>query len=207
MPSNSEYEVIKPWERQPEEGKEAFDAFDVYAKIGTNRSIARAAAEVGNSSGGQGKDKSLLERWSSKHKWIARAASWDRHVARLENERHLMGRAEMRGRQIRDAQRLQGQVAKRIDSMTDSEISKLKPSEMVMMLRAAAEIERNARAVPQDEQNLSEREDAPTFIINFIPQRPAGMVSVRLATGEAGYIPEHRVDEFLADYPGAVAIR
>ena len=68
MPNSSESEAIKPWERQPDEGEEAFDAFDVYAKMGRDRSIAKAAVEVVNSSGSRGKDKSLLERWSSRHK-------------------------------------------------------------------------------------------------------------------------------------------
>ncbi len=207
MPESPAVEAIKPWERQPGESEEAFDAFDVYAKMGRDRSIAKAAAGVRNSSGKKGKDKSLLERWSSKHGWIVRAAAWDRHVARQENEGHLLGRAEMRSRQIRDAQKLQGQVARRMKTMTDAEISRLKPAEVVMMLKAASEIERKAREVSPVEQENDEVVEVPTFNINFFPAKPVGFVAVRLADGVAGYIPAHRVDEFLAEYPGAVAIR
>ena len=113
----------------------------------------------------------------------------------------------MRGRQIRDARKLQVQVAKRIEKMTDAEISALKPSEVVMMLRAAAEIERRAREVSPVEQDEYGSGEVPTFHIHFTPTKPEGFVSCRLATGEAGYIPHHRVEEFLAENPGAIAIR
>jgi hypothetical protein len=46
----------------------------------------------------------------------------------------------------------------------------------------------------------------PTFHIQSVESRPDGMVSVRLATGEAGYIPIARLEEFKQDYPDAIVI-
>lgn len=45
------------------------------------------------------------------------------------------------------------------------------------------------------------------LVINFIPGCPPGSVFARLADGSAGYIPSQRVDEFLVDNPGSVAIQ
>jgi hypothetical protein len=57
-----------------------------------------------------------------------------------------------------------------------------------------------------EQRSGPERDDVPTFTIQFIPLRPEGMVGCRLTTGQTGYIPRERVAEFLAAYPDSVVI-
>jgi DNA-binding transcriptional regulator YiaG len=142
-----------------------------------------------------------------KHGWVRRALLYDRHEARAINEEMMAGKAGMRRRLAQQAMNLQHRAGTRIKDMTPSEIARLTPAQVVSFLRAAAEIETKARTVSDSELGQSERDDAPTFNINFIPSRPEGMTAVRMRTGEAGYIPSERVDEFLAEFPDAVAVR
>lgn len=91
--------------------------------------------------------------------------------------------------------------------MSDTEIAALTPAQSVAFFRAAATVEMAARKIPDSELDQAERDDAPTFNITFLPGRPEGMTSVRMRTGEVGYIPAERVPEFLEAYPDAVAIQ
>jgi hypothetical protein len=190
-------DAIKPWEQQPDEGPEAFEAFDTYAKMGPTRSLERVATEL---------DKSftLMGRWSSRHAWTIRANAWDRSLARITNQKIQLGTAEMRARLITQATNIQARAANRILNMSEAEINRLKPSEVVAMIRVAADIEMKARTIPSSE--LEETEDrvfAPIFTIEFIPTVTPDMVTARLSDGSLGYITRSAREAFLADNPGA----
>src|SRR5438445_221547 len=58
-------------ERLPKETAKAFDAFLAYAKMGPQK---RSLAAVGQA---LGKSTTLIEKWSSRHDWVKRAALWD----------------------------------------------------------------------------------------------------------------------------------
>jgi len=132
---------------------------------------------------------------------------WDRHQARLANETILLGTSAMRQRLTQQAMNMQLRAAKRIHDMTDAEIAVLTLAQAVAFFKAVAETEMKVRNIPQSEIDASERDDAPTFHITFLQGRPEGMMSVRLTTGEVGYIPSERVPEFLEAYPDAVAVQ
>lgn len=193
-------QVLQLWERRENETQEAFEGFETYVSMGADRSLAKVAAQLG-------KSQQLMERWSARDAWGRRALAWDRHSSRIINERTLMGTADMRARQAAQGINMQIRAAVRVKNMTEDEMKRLKPSEIVALARAGAEMEARARAIPASELAAAERDDAPTFSIRFLPGKPEGMVSVRLQSGEAGYIPTDRVEEFLAEYPNAVVIQ
>lgn len=62
------------WERQPKETPPAFEAFRLYLELGPARSTAKVARQLG-------KSKTLMDRWSSRDRWVARAAAWEAHQA------------------------------------------------------------------------------------------------------------------------------
>jgi hypothetical protein len=195
-------EVLKEWERRDNESPEAYEAFQAYLNLGPTRSLARTGQVLGKST-------TLMEDWSTpnKHGWVRRALLWDRHQARLMNEVVLLGTASMRQRLTNQAMNMQLRAAKKIHDMSDQEIAALTPAQSVAFFRAAATVEMAARKIPDSELDQAERDDAPTFNITFLQGRPEGMVSVRMRTGEVGYIPAERVAEFLVEYPDAVAIQ
>jgi hypothetical protein len=80
------------WDRLPEETDPAFRAFRCYLLLGGERSTARVARELG-------KSKTLMDRWSSKHRWVARAQAFDAEAAKRVDESTLDELAERARRQ------------------------------------------------------------------------------------------------------------
>lgn len=140
-------EVRDPWERQPGESRQAFEAFTLYRDMGLKRSIRAVAAALGKSA-------TLLSRWSSRWQWPARAEAWDAvkdeeaRIAQLEavremNKRHaslgfgLISVAGMRLRQLSEA--VQAGAAGAVG-----------PQDVVRMAVEGARLERLAIGLPTE---------------------------------------------------------
>ena len=67
------------YERKTNESAKAFDAFTTYAKLGPQRSLAAVGEALGKSEG-------LIERWSRRYDWVARARAHDARQAAVERE-------------------------------------------------------------------------------------------------------------------------
>lgn len=80
-----------PWEQQPGEGAKAFQAFNEYMLMGTERSHAKVANELGKST-------TMISRWSSTWKWSERVAAWDAEQERLLRQEQLEAIKKMRKR-------------------------------------------------------------------------------------------------------------
>jgi hypothetical protein len=191
-------DIAKPWERQSDEGEEAFEAFDIFTKMGSTRSCVRVANQLQ-------KSESLIYRWSSRYLWPQRARAWDNYENRETNEALALGKAEMRKRFVTISKNIQVRVQQRIELMQQADIAKLKPSELVGMFRAAAQIEAIARDIPTSELE-GKANIQPIFIIDFTPSKPPNMIHVRTADGRDGFIPPGAKEKFLADFPDATVI-
>ena len=82
-----------PWDRQPDESMQAFEAFAIYRDMAYQRSLAAAAWKLR-------KSKKLLERWSCGHGWVKRVAACDAYNDResrneLEQERRRAWQSTM----------------------------------------------------------------------------------------------------------------
>lgn len=77
------------------------------------------------------------------------------------------------------------------------------PATAAYIMRMSIEMEVRARSIDKSDLDEVDMYDAPTIQINFTPAVPEGMVIVRMETGEAGYIPRERIEEFQRDYPEA----
>jgi hypothetical protein len=62
----------QPWDRRPDESPPAFAAFRTYLEQGAARSVTKVAEECH-------KSRSLIGRWSSRHRWRARSDAYDAH--------------------------------------------------------------------------------------------------------------------------------
>jgi hypothetical protein len=187
---------IKAWERQSTDTEKAFEAFETYLRMGTARSLVKVAERCG-------KHPSLMERWSKRDRWQERAVAYDRHEARIVNEQIFLGTAEMRKRMVNQALGMQARAQQRIIKMSDEEIAELKPTEILGLMRVAADMERKARDIPEDQFAFA---DMPVFQIQVIQPGGEGMVGVQLADGRVGYIARSHVDEFRNDYPDALVL-
>ena len=92
--------MCEPWERQPGESHEAFEAFQTYRDMGPARSLAKVGEKLGKST-------ALMERWSSRHGWVERVAAWEAEEDRHRREAHLQEIEEMSKRQAQDALAIQ----------------------------------------------------------------------------------------------------
>jgi hypothetical protein len=64
-----------PWERQPKESPEAWEAFALYRDMGVERSTAKVGRALGKST-------DLMDRWSRNHSWVARCMAYDVYLDR-----------------------------------------------------------------------------------------------------------------------------
>jgi|GEM_PF-1232328 len=128
-----------PWERQPAEGHRAFEAFVLYRDMEPGERSQRKVAEA------LGKSGALVSRWSSTHRWVDRAASWD-----VEQDRKW--RADMSRRRRRATERHLGiaQVAQQkiTQRLLDIDPKKLTVAEATRLLEVAVRIERDALGEP-----------------------------------------------------------
>lgn len=60
----------RAWERMPEETPRAYAAFEVYVRLGPQRSLQKVSRELGKSA-------AFLSRWSSKYSWVERSRCYD----------------------------------------------------------------------------------------------------------------------------------
>jgi hypothetical protein len=66
-------EALKPWERQPNESPQAYEAAFAYFEMGADRSV-RAVGRRLRKSG------SVISKWSARWHWVERAAAYDRSL-------------------------------------------------------------------------------------------------------------------------------
>jgi hypothetical protein len=134
---------VDAWERQPDESAKAFDAFAAYRDQGARRSIRTVAHTVGKSA-------TLIARWSKRHDWQVRVATFDSRVddvkvavqiAEIEDDAREMAR-----RHINQAKLIQQRALEilRIDPTRRGETLKLSTIDAMRGLEIAQRLERLA---------------------------------------------------------------
>jgi hypothetical protein len=68
-----------PFEQQPRESSKAFAAFQVYLRMGPQRSLAAVGQQLGKST-------VVIERWSTKFDWVSRVQAHAAHLAEVERK-------------------------------------------------------------------------------------------------------------------------
>ena len=121
-----------PWERLPNEGEQAFEAFCKYRDMGNGRSYRRVSEELG-------KSETLINRWGSKFNWVDRIASWEAEIDRQAAQQHMKDIAKMRARQAKQAFAFQ---TKGLTLLSALEVGDAKLSEIVSLLKLGMEQER-----------------------------------------------------------------
>ncbi len=148
--------MTEPWDRQPGEGDEAWEAFVLYRDMGARRSQESVGGKLG-------KSRQLMSRWSAEHGWVARAGAWDREQDRVRREAHLEEIAEMSRRHATEARALQTAILRPAHELlrrlqaNELDLTSVKVSALIEMALAAARaypgaagMERLARGVPTE---------------------------------------------------------
>lgn len=121
----------------PGESAKAYAAYREYRDLGPSRSLAA----VGRSSG---RSRALLERWSSRWRWVARAAEHDAAIHRAEDAA-MRERARTMGRRHADAAAaLMVRALRALQAVPPEDIA---PRDAVRLFDVAARVERDALGV------------------------------------------------------------
>ncbi|MFI5685834.1 hypothetical protein [Streptomyces sp. NPDC051636] len=122
------------WERQPGESAAAWEAFACYRDLGLSRSIGKVAARLA-------KSRTLIERWSTAHRWVLRAEAWDREQDRLWRAEQHQAAREVARRHARLASAAQSKIVAQLQQLDPSRLS---PSDVIRWLEVTVRIERQA---------------------------------------------------------------
>ena len=145
----------EPWERQPDETAVAWEAFLLYRNLGAKRSNAKVAHQLG-------KSKQLIDRWSSRHKWVRRVEAYEQDQEREYQAELAEARRAMARRQAANAALFQDAAIKALKAKFGDDLSKInsksmKNGELIKFFTDAAKIERAAlgETVEGDGEDLS----------------------------------------------------
>lgn len=149
----------KAWERQPKESARAYEAFDLYLKMGPERSLRKVGQELG-------KSNTLISRWSSAWNWQERCRDYDNYLKRQELEEQRKAVKKMQQRQIQTAMLMQKKAVEALDKLDPERLS---PKDIKEFIKMASELERlNRTAVSKEE--LEDSEDNVTVDI-YLPEK------------------------------------
>jgi len=105
-----------PWAREAGETAKAFDAFELFRRLGPDRTVQGAWEQYWNRPGNRrkagekqaGLAHGYFRAWSSRHRWHERAVAWDDELAALardqELDRELKARVAQQQEEIRQRQ-------------------------------------------------------------------------------------------------------
>lgn len=157
-------EERKPWERLPEEGTEAFEAFREYRDMGEKRTQAKVGEKLG-------KSETLMSRWSAEYDWVKRAQAWDDEVERQASKNLLKDIAKMRARQRKQAVKMQLKGLQLLDSIN---VGDAKLSEIVSLMKLGMEQERICMGDVGEVVEQRDGENAAPAVQIYIPDNQRG---------------------------------
>jgi hypothetical protein len=133
-PTPRAYELRQPqpWERQPRETEQAWEAFRTYRDLEPPRRNADVARRLG-------KAEAVMSRWSRRHRWHERVAAWENEQDREFRATMAAERREVVRRHVRVARIAQ---AKALERLTRIDASQLSAAEVVRLLEFASKTER-----------------------------------------------------------------
>jgi hypothetical protein len=75
----SKGQTAEPWDRQTNEGVQAFEAFMTYRDMGLHRSHAKVSVALGKST-------TLMNRWAKTHEWRKRSVAYDNYIEQVKRD-------------------------------------------------------------------------------------------------------------------------
>jgi hypothetical protein len=111
--------VTTTWERQPGETPKAYAAFCVYRDQGPYRSLRKTAEQF--YAGKNTVDHRQIERWSSKNRWVQRAAAFDVEQDRINQQKRQEAAEEARERVLQGSRLVQSIAMKGFQQILNGE--------------------------------------------------------------------------------------
>lgn len=151
-----------PWTRREGETPKGYEAFRVYLFQGKDRNLRSVAAETKTATG-------LINRWSSEHGWVARAAAYDSYkvTARVDGEADEL--AQVRSKHLDLASRLLDHLGRQLAAWP----LKHEPSiRWTTAFTAAAKVQQTALTLRETTSNTDR--EAMDKIMGILEKRAEG---------------------------------
>lgn len=155
---------IKPWERQEGESAKAYEAFSEYRDMKADRSLAKVGQKLG-------KSKTMMEKWSKKFDWVARAEAWDLEEDRLTRVALTKDIGAMRRRHADIAKAMLVKAARALTKIPDDEI---KASDISRMVDIASKLERISKGDVGEVIEERQGESVASPVQIYIPDNNRG---------------------------------
>ena len=131
--------TVEPWDCQDGESWQAFEAFVSYRDMGSVRSHAKVAVQLG-------KSIALMNRWASRWSWANRLTEYDRFLDRQIVTSNAELLREANTRHLRLGQMMLAKYLERISSLSAAEIP---VTVLDRFLKQGIDAELNALGAPQ----------------------------------------------------------
>ncbi|HEX5705603.1 MAG TPA: hypothetical protein VFX97_20545 [Pyrinomonadaceae bacterium] len=103
---------LDPWDRQPGETSKAYEAFSIYRDMGAQRTVRRVAQHLN-------KSQQLINGWSGKNNWVARAAAFDSIPGRAMAEAYADMAADIAAQHRELSDKLMAKLSRNLDLLPD----------------------------------------------------------------------------------------
>lgn len=189
-----EPEYVDPWERQPRESEEAYEAFATYRDQGDDRSIRAVAARLGKSG-------SLISGWSSTHGWVGRIRAYNVHLDRIRQRVYMQELESMFHRQAKQSIAVQQlglegvehylhlwelEKAKTVDDPSYIPAHPLNPDQILKYIEIGMRMERLARGEPDSIEQVTLSDDGRDSQYRLVIQDPEVKDAYRELVRRAG---------------------
>ena len=150
-----------PWDRQPRESVQAYEAFSLYLELGSKRSLRRVATELS-------KSETLIKRWSKNWDWHERSRAYDNELRHIELAEAKNAAKKMQQRQIQTAMLLQKKAVEALDKLDIDELSAV---EILKFIVEGAKIEKETRQETMTVEDAVGKTSLADSIINAYKRR------------------------------------
>lgn len=157
MPRQTE----QPWERQPGESEQAFEAFKIYRDLGVKRSNAEVCKQLS-------KSRQLISRWKSKYEWDERVRAYDNDLEKQQHAEAVKNLKDMTGRHIKIAMSLQRKALEALDKL---KVEDMTPKDIKEYIKMATELERLNRLTSATKDESLEEEEQQTVVDIYLPAK------------------------------------
>lgn len=135
----------RPWDKRNSETPKQFRAFDIYRKLGTDRSIRKVAETL------ELKSWERLEHWSTQNNWVSRVNHWEDWQQEQFIREEETAIKEMAARHAQIAKVFTGKV---IDRLSQFKPEELTAGTMPQWFEVAVKVERLSRGVATERNSI-----------------------------------------------------
>jgi hypothetical protein len=172
--------AVAPGARLPDEPAKAWFSFRLFRDQGPLRTMDEVGRQLAAArgrpalTGRKVRATGRLRTWARRWRWRERAEQWDQHrdvLFRTSLEKEIR---EMSERHAHIAVAFQTRVAERLAAMSQDDLAKLTPTDLIQWFSIAVKLERLARGLPghtlamrttQEGGGSAEGDDAPTLVV------------------------------------------